>query len=308
MIYQREMLGLSYQQVGKNLNVHASTVWRVAKQFREEGSVVAKVHHGNCKIGDAEAFTILESVLQYPAIYLKEIQVQVEELTGTTVSESAICRYLQRCNFSRKKLNYVAAQRSEELRSKFVEDCSLYNRDMLVFLDESGCNRRHAMRRFGYALKGQRARDVRLLCRGRRISAIAMITAHGLLDVHCTTDSVDEEVFCDAIERKLLPHLMPFDGINPQSVVVLDNCSIHHTRRATELIQSTGALVHFLPPYSPDLSPVEELFSKVKVCLRENDRYIELSDDRTLLDLVYAAFSVVTSDDCLSWFVDCGYT
>ena len=81
-----------------------------------------------------------------------------------------------------------------------------------------------------------------------------------------------------------------------------------NTRRATELIQSTGALVHFLPPYSPDLSPVEELFSKVKVCLRENDRYIELSDDRTLLDLVYAAFSVVTSDDCLSWFVDCGYT
>ena len=155
---------------------------------------------------------------------------------------------------------------------------------------------------------GKRARDVRLLCRGRRISAMAMITAHGLLDVHCTTDSVDEEVFCDAIERKLLPHLMPFDGINPQSVVVLDNCSIHHTRRATELIQSTGALVHFLPPYSPDLSPVEELFSKVKVCLRENDRYIELSDDRTLLDLVYAAFSVVTSDDCLSWFVDCGYT
>lgn len=132
MIYQREMLGLSYQQVGKNLNVHASTVWRVAKQFREEGSVVAKVHHGNCKIGDAEAFTILESVLQYPAIYLKEIQVQVEELTGTTVSESAICRYLQRCNFSRKKLNYVAAQQSEELRSKFVEDCSLYNRDMRI--------------------------------------------------------------------------------------------------------------------------------------------------------------------------------
>ncbi len=88
------------------------------------------------------------------------------------------------------------------------------------------------------------------------------MTARGVLDVHCTTDGVDEDVFCDAIERKLLLHLMPFDGINVQSVVILDNRSIHHTRRAVNLIQSTGALVHFLPPYSPDLSPVEEMFSK----------------------------------------------
>ncbi len=154
---------------------------------------------------------------------------------------------------------------------------------------------------------GQRARDVQLLGRGKRVSAIAMMTARGVLDVHCTTDGVDEDVFCDAIERKLLPHLMPFDGINPQSVVILDNCSIHHTRCAVDLIQSTGALVHFLPPYSPDLSPVEELFSKVKSCLRQNDRATELSDDRTLLDFVYAAFTTVTPDDCFGWFEDCGY-
>ena len=134
-----------------------------------------------------------------------------------------------------------------------------------------------------------------------------MMTVNGILGVHCTTDSVDEDVFCDAIERKLLPHLMPFDGINPQSVVIMDNCSIHHTGRALELIQSTGALVHFLPPYSPDLSPIEELFSKVKSCLRENDRHIEHASDATLTDFVYAAFTTVTTDDCIGWFTDCGY-
>ena len=131
---------------------------------------------------------------------------------------------------------------------------------------------------------GQRARDVRLLPKGKRISAIAFMTV-GLLDVHCTTDCVDEEVFCDAIEKKLLPQLMPFNGVNARSVVIMDNCSIHHTSRSLELIQSTGALVHFLPPYSPDLSPIEELFSKVKGCLRENDRAIEQADNHAIVDM-----------------------
>ena len=78
-----------------------------------------------------------------------------------------------------------------------------------------------------------------------------MMTVDGLLDVHCTTGSVGEEVFCDVIERKLLPQLMPFNGVNARSVVIMDNCPIHHTSRAIELVQSTGALLHFLPPYSP---------------------------------------------------------
>ena len=87
----------------------------------------------------------------------------------------------------------------------------------------------------------------------------------------------------------------------------MDNCSIHHTGRAVELIQSTGALLHFLPPYSPDLSPIEQLFSKVKVCLKENGKAIEHADEKTLIDFVYAAFSSVTPEDCFSWFRDCGY-
>lgn len=60
----------------------------------------------------------------------------------------------------------------------------------------------------------------------------------------------NEEVFCDFIERNLLPNLLPFDGTNSNSIVILDNASIHHTKRVVELINSVGALVHFLPPYS----------------------------------------------------------
>ena len=83
---------------------------------------------------------------------------------------------------------------------------------------------------------------------------------------------------------------MPFNGINPRSVVLLDNASIHHTHRPIELIESVGALVHFIPPYSPDLDPVEELFSKVKACLKENDEAIQAADESAVVDFVRAAF------------------
>ena len=61
---------------------------------------------------------------------------------------------------------------------------------------------------------------------------------------------------------------MPFNGINPHSVVVLDNCSIHHIPEVIASIHDVGALVLFLPPYSPDINPIEELFSKVKTTLK----------------------------------------
>ena len=63
---------------------------------------------------------------------------------------------------------------------------------------------------------------------------------------------------------------MPFDGHNPHSVVILDNCSIHHIPEIVHMIQEVGALVHFLPPYSPDLNPIEEAFS---IGFRSNFRF-----------------------------------
>ena len=97
---------------------------------------------------------IIQSVLDNPSIYLHELQRRVEETTSTSVTESAICRFLHRQSFSRKKLTKIASQRSEELREKFLIDCSAYEPEMLVFVDETGCDRRSAMRRFGYSLRG----------------------------------------------------------------------------------------------------------------------------------------------------------
>ena len=98
---------------------------------------------------------------------------------------------------------------------------------------------------------------------------------------------------------------MPFNGTNPNSVVIMDNCSIHHLHDVIRLIHSVGALVLFLPPYSPDLMPIEECFSKVKHFLRLHEAVAQSVQDIKLL--VTAAFASITPDDCLGWSRDCGY-
>uniref|UniRef100_A0A1X7UEI5 Tc1-like transposase DDE domain-containing protein n=1 Tax=Amphimedon queenslandica TaxID=400682 RepID=A0A1X7UEI5_AMPQE len=79
----------------------------------------------------------------------------------------------------------------------------------------------------------------------------------------------------DFITSSLLPILQPFDGVKAHSIVIIDNASIHHVDEVIDKIESTGAIVKFLPPYSPDLNPIEEAFSKVKANLKKNKSLID---------------------------------
>ena len=81
-------------------------------------------------------------------------------------------------------------------------------------------------------------------------------------------------------------------------MVILDNASIHHTEDAVKAIEDVGALVHFLPPYSPDLNPIEEAFSKVKNAMK----LLEEEDTTEDIEITaLSAFATITQDDCRGW-------
>ena len=171
-------------------------------------------------------------------------------------------------------------QRSDLLQAEYLLDMQVFHGHpkMLVFVDETGADRRNCLRRFEYSLRGKPAVSKKLLVRGQRVLAIAAMSTEGILDCYTVTGSVNGSQFSDFVQQALLPQLLPFNGVNARSVVILDNASIHHVDGVVDLIESTGALVFFLPPYSPDLNAIEEAFSKLKITLRAIEALLDILD------------------------------
>ena len=107
----------------------------------------------------------------------------------------------------------------------FESEASIYSADMFIFLDETGTDQRNALRRYAYSWRGMPAVAHRLLVRGQRLSSIEIMNTAGVLDCHVVEGTVDGDIFYDFVQNHLLPHMMPFNGVNPHSVLVLDNVS-----------------------------------------------------------------------------------
>lgn len=181
------------------------------------------------RLSSTDELVLMEAIVRQPSIYLYELQNILLQTTGTTICLAAIHNFLTYQGFTHKKLSHRALQRSDQLRENFLSEISLYEPHMLIFVDETGSDRRTVLRKYGYSLKGKPATTDTLLVRGKRYSAIAAMSLDGIVDVHITSESVNGDTFYEFIERNLLPQMLPFDGINGRSVVVMDNASIHHT-------------------------------------------------------------------------------
>ena len=160
----------------------------------------------------------------------------------------------------------------------------------LVFLDESGCNT-DMTRRYAYSLGGSRAVDSAPLSKPKNTTILSSIQLDGTL--RYTT----VERFKRYLETDLLPHL------NGNSVLIMDNMKSHHARAVKNLLDSSGVRYIYLPPYSPDLNPIEKLWSKVKAFLRKfKARTLD-----ALPNAIQNAFHSVIVSDCSGWFRFCGY-
>ena len=161
--------------------------------------------HRPCKLTKPVQLTILHLVLEKPCIYLWEIQQEIQWLYALDISISTICMFLKQSNFSRKKMQLIASQRDEELRSTYQSDVSLYEPHFLIFIDETGCDRRHSLRKYGYGVRGKPVKCQKLLVRGKRVSVIAAMTIHGILDLKIVQETVTGDVFIDSLKGNCYP-------------------------------------------------------------------------------------------------------
>ena len=167
----------------------------------------------------------------------------------------------------------------------------------LVFLDESGCNT-DMTRRYAYSLGGSRAVDSAPLSKPKNTTILSSIQLDGTLRYTTFSGGTTVERFKRYLETDLLPHL------NGNSVLIMDNMKSHHAKAAKNLPDSSGVRCIYLPPYSPDLNPIEKLRSKVKSFLRK----FKARTRDALPNAIQCAFQTVSPSDCSGWFHSCGYS
>jgi transposase len=128
-----------------------------------------------------------------------------------------------------------------------------------------------------------------MICSMRLDGSTACMTVDG---------ATDTEVFRAYVRQVLGPTLRPGD------VVIMDNLSPHKSTETLSLIQQLGATVLFLPAYSPDLNPIEKMWSKLKEILRS----VEARSKPTLIEAIASALEPITVQDAINWFASCGYS
>ena len=191
--YSQEIIVQGYP---KSLGISPSTAHRIYCEFIERGDVGPVKSKGpKRKLDDYVELLIIGLVLETSSLYLKEMCSKIRNSSGVDVSEATVCKLLHRHGFTRKKIRQVAIQRSMSLRGEFMAEVLLYRKELLVWLDETGCNNRSFMRKYGYAIRGQVPSCKRLLVRGQRISGIAAIAMDGLVALELTTNKVNSELF-----------------------------------------------------------------------------------------------------------------
>ena len=155
----------------------------------------------------------------------------------------------------------------------------------------------------------------------RRTSTIGCLTLDGFVSGTSVEGSFTKATFLHWLEHSLvraltlssftiadslqLPQCSPYPG--PLSVLVLDNAKIHQGLELLELADRFGVRIEFLPPYSPDLNPIEEAFSKIKYFLRRHQDYYGATRGDGILFDMYEVLDIITSSDAEGYFAHAGY-
>ena len=295
------------KEVSRLLLISKRSVHRYCGQFMATGTLQPRHHRsGPCpKLSEQDQLILIDLVLTRPGIYLYELQRELVASTGTFADCSTICRFFKKIGVTRQKFRHIALQRSEENRGKFLAEMSMYEPSMFLWVDETGCDKRKLQRTMGYGIRGIPPRDHTFKLCGKRYSVIAVMSVNGVEDIYIHEGNVNGEVFVDFVRKCLLPILMPYNGQNPSSVVIMDNASIHKRSAIQGIINGVGALLRFLPVYSPDLNPIEEVFAEVKGFLTANDGVLRVT--KSPQTLITMAFCSIRKENCISYVNHAGY-
>lgn len=289
--------GMSRREVVRLFGVSEASIKRYLKLRRETGSLAPKAIPG-CpprKTGMLQE-GLRPQLEAHPDATLEEHCRLWEAQTGVKVSTSTMRRAILRLRWTWKKKTLEASERKEEEREEWRKNMKDLDVNKCRVIDETGSNIA-LTRRYGRAPKGKRAKGSVPRNRGKNVTLISDLSLAGLGELFMIDGAANGDLFEAYIEQIFAPTLLPGE------IVIMDNLSIHKRQKVRELIEAKGCHLLFLPAYSPDFSPIEEAFSKLKAVLRS----IGARTREALQDALEYACATITASDAAGWFRHCGY-
>ena len=195
-----------------------------------------------------------------------------------------------------EKKSLIATERDAAARAAWRATAALWEADALVFVDESG-TQTNMTPRYSRAPRGQRAVGATPRNHGKNTTLIAARSAEGMGAAMTLEGAADADAFVAYLRHFLVPTL------SPGQIVVMDNLSVHKDERVVPLITGAKCRLVYLPAYSPDFTPIEQAFSKLKTFLRR----AEARTREALEEAITAALATITATDATGWFTACGY-
>lgn len=195
-----------------------------------------------------------------------------------------------------EKKSLAASERDEEARQAWREAVTQRDPEQFVFVDESGTHT-SLTRLYGWAPHEQRATGSVPRNHGKNTTLVAALTSDGLRVPWLIEGAMNTPTFAWYITEQLGPML------RPGQVVVLDNLSVHKAANIRQALAARGCDLLFLPPYSPDFTPIEQAFSKLKAILRG----LGARTHEALWEAVRLALNAITPADAVAWFAHAGY-
>ena len=178
-----------------------------------------------------------------------------------------------------------------EKRKNWREHIQENDAEHLVFLDESGVNT-NMTRHYARSPKNERAVDSTPINTPCNTTILSSVRLNGKTCHTVYQGGTTQERFGEYLKTVLIPTLSRTD------IIVMDNMRSHHAKIVTELLDKAGISYLYLPPYSPDLNPIEKMWSKMKAFLRK--RKVRVAAE--LPEAVKAALETISTNDCKGWF------
>lgn len=292
----------SIRGLASRFKVSFRFVWGLIDRYRKIGSMAPKPHGGGHPptIKEKDYEILRKIVEENPDATIEELCDLFEKQCHIKPSKAGMHRTLKKLNLTRKKKTFHASEQEREdvqqKRKEFKAKMSKVGPRCLVFIDETGVN--IAMDRdYARSPKGERAYAHKPHNKGENITVLGALSLEGITASMTVEGGTDRAVFLTYVKEILVPSL------RAGNVVVMDNLSSHIGEQVSEAIKSVGARLEYLPEYSPELSPIEEAWSKFKGIIRAKGARV-----REVLDsAITYALNAITPDDAKGWFTYCGY-